>query len=89
MKHTFIVWEKVLHRAHWELFLEAIDLVQEEDDACLDEPARVADGVEKCQSFLHAIDSFVFKEQLIVFGDGDQEEDCCDVLKAVYPFLTF
>lgn len=42
MRHerlTIIVWEVVLHGADWELLLETIDLVQEQDDARLDEPS--------------------------------------------------
>lgn len=43
---TFIVREIILHRAHWKLFLKSVDLVQEQDDASLDKPPRVANAVE-------------------------------------------
>lgn len=85
---TFVVGEVVLHWADWELLLEAIDLVQEEDDGCLDEPPGVADGVEECESFLHTVDSLVFEKELIVFGDGDKEENGGDVLEAMNPLLS-
>ena len=49
---------------------------------------RVADGVEQCQGFLHTVDGLVFEEQLVVLGDGDQEEDGGDVLEAVNPLLS-
>lgn len=42
-KHTFIIRKVVLHRTRRKLFLEAIDLVEEEDDGCLDKPSAVAD----------------------------------------------
>ena len=89
LSHTFVVGEVVLHRAHRKLLLESIDLVQEKDDGRLHEPPRVADGVEQCQCLLHTVDRLVFEEQLIVLGDGDQEQDGGDVLEAVYPLLSF
>ena len=69
--HTFIVWEIVLHRTDWELLLEAVNLVKEEDDGGLDEPPRVADGIKKCESFLHTVDCLILEEKLVVLGDGD------------------
>ena len=39
---AFIVWEIILHRGNRKLFLEPVDLVQEQDDRGFDEPARVA-----------------------------------------------
>lgn len=84
---TFVVWEVVLHWAHWELLLEAVDLVKEQDDGRLDEPPRIANGVEQCEGFLHAVDRLVLEEELIVLGDGDEEEDCGDVLEAMDPLL--
>jgi len=86
---AFVVWEVVLHRAHRELFLETIDLVEEEDDGSLDKPSRIADGVEQGKGFLHTVDSLILEEKLVVFGDGDEEEDCSNVFEAMDPFLTF
>jgi hypothetical protein len=43
---TFIIWEIILHRANWQLFLEPVDLVQEQNDARLDKPSRIADAVK-------------------------------------------
>lgn len=43
---TLVVGEVVLHGADGKLLLEAVDLVQEENDGCLDEPTRVANRVE-------------------------------------------
>ncbi len=37
---------------------------------------------------MHTVNSLIFKEQLVVFRDGDKEEDGGDVLEAVYPFLS-
>lgn len=85
---ALVVGEVVLHGADGQLLLEAIDLVEEQDDGCLDEPPRVADGVEQCEGFLHTVDGLVLEQQLVVFGDGDEEEDGGDVLEAVYPLLT-
>src|SRR5690242_1277704 len=85
---TLVVGEVVLHGADGELLLEPIDLVQEQNDGCLDEPPRVADGVEQCEGFLHTVDGLVLEQQLVVLGDGDQEEDRGDVLKAVDPLLA-
>jgi len=45
-KHTFIVREVILHGTDGQLLLEAIDFIQEQDDGGLDEPPRVADGIE-------------------------------------------
>ena len=84
---TLIVWEVVLHRANGKLLLEPVDLVEEKNDGGLDEPPRIANRVEKCQGFLHTVDGLIFKEQLIVFRNSDQEEDSGDVLEAMDPLL--
>lgn len=86
---SLVVREVVLHRAHGELLLEAVNLVEEEDDRRLDEPARVADGVEQSQGFLHTVHCLIFEQKLVVFRDGDQEENGGHVLEAVDPLLTF
>jgi hypothetical protein len=86
---TFIIGEIVLHWACRELLLESIDLVEEQNDGCLNEPSGIADGIKKGQSFLHTVDGFVLEQKLVIFGNGDQEEDCGNILKAVYPFLSF
>lgn len=85
---TLVVGEVVLHGADGQLLLEAVDLVEEENDRGLDEPAGVANGVEQGECFLHTVDGLVLEQQLVVLGDGDQEEDGGDVLEAVDPLLT-
>jgi len=89
VRATFVVGEVVLHRAYGELLLESVDLVQEKDDAGLDEPSRIADTVEKCKSFLHTVHSFVFEQKLVVFRNGNQEQDGGNILEAVDPLLSF
>lgn len=84
---AFIIREIVLHRGDREFLLKPVDLVQKQDDRGLDKPSGVADRVKECESFLHSVDGFVFEEQLIVLGDGNEEKDGGDVLKAVDPFL--
>lgn len=86
---TLIVREVVLHGADGQLLLEAIDLVEEQNDGGLDEPSRVANRVEQCEGFLHTVDRLIFEKQLIVFGDGNQEENRSHVFEAVNPFLPF
>jgi hypothetical protein len=86
---TLVVGEVVLHRADGKFLLEAVDLVQEENDGCLDKPTRVANRVEQGQGFLHTVDSLIFEEKLVVLGDGDEEENGGDILEAVDPLLTF
>lgn len=88
VRTTLVIGEVVLHGADGQLLLEPIDLVQEQNDRCLDKPPRVADGIEQCEGFLHTIDCLVFKQQLIVLGNGDQEQDRSNVLEAVYPLLS-
>lgn len=87
IRSTFIIREIVLHRGDREFLLKPVDLVQKQDDRGLDKPSGVADRVKECESFLHSVDGFVFEEQLIVLGDGNEEKDGGDVLKAVDPFL--
>ena len=84
---TLVIGEVVLHGADGQLLLEPIDLVEEENDGRLDEPAGVADGVEQSEGLLHAVDRLVFEQQLVVLGDSDQEQDGGDVLEAVDPLL--
>lgn len=86
---TLVVGEVVLHGADGQLLLETIDLVQEENDGRLDEPTRVADRVEQGKRLLHTVDSLVLEQQLVVLGDGDQEENSGDVFEAVNPLLPF
>ena len=86
---AFIIRKVILHGGHWKFLLKSVDFVQEKDDRGLDKPSGVADRVEKSQSFLHSVDGFVFEEQLIVFGDGNEEKDGRDVLEAVDPLLPF
>ena len=86
---AFVVREVILHRRNRQLLLKSIDLVQEQDNGGLDEPPGIADGVEQGESLLHTVDGFIFEQELIVLGYGDEEEDGSDVLKAVDPLLTF
>lgn len=88
VRAALVVGEVVLHGADGQLLLEPVDLVQEQDDRCLDEPPGVADGVEQCEGFLHTVDGLVFEQKLVVLGDGDQEQDGGDVLEAVDPLLS-
>jgi hypothetical protein len=84
-----VVGKVVLHRAHGKLLLEAVNLVEEQNDRRLNEPARVADGVEQSQGLLHTVDRLIFKQKLVVFRNGDQEEDGGHVLETMDPLLTF
>ena len=68
---TFVVREVNLHGADRQFLLEAIDLVQEQDDTGLGEPPRVANAVEEGESFLHPVDRLVLEQKLIILGDGD------------------
>lgn len=88
-KLTIKVWEKVLHRREWQLFLKPINLVQEQDDGCLDEPFRVTDGLEQCQGFLHPVHVLVLQQQLIVFGYRHQKNDGRYMFEIPYPFTSF
>jgi hypothetical protein len=76
---SLIVGEVVLHRADGQLLLESINLV---------EPSRIADGVKQGECFLHTVDCLIFKQELIVLGDGDEEENGGNVLEAVDPLLS-
>lgn len=86
---SVVIWEVIAQGRMCQFLLEQIDLVQEEDDRGLDEPARVADGIEKSEGFLHSVDGFVFIEHLVVFGQGDEEHESRDIFEAMDPFLTF
>lgn len=85
---TFVVGEVLAHGRDRQLLLEAIDLVEEENDRRFYEPPRVADGVEERQGLLHAVDRLVLKKQLVVLGNSNQEHNRRDILKAVNPLLT-
>lgn len=84
---TLVVGEVVLHGADGKLLLKPVDLVQEQDDRRPNKPPRVADGVEQRQGLLHTVDRLVLEQKLVVLGNGDQEEDGCDVLETVDPLL--
>ncbi len=85
---ALVIREVVLHGADGELLLESIDLVQEQNDGRLDKPPRVADRVEQSQGFLHTVDRLILEQQLVVFRNGNQEENGSNVLKAVNPLLS-
>lgn len=85
---ALVVGEVVLHWADGQLLLESIDLVQEQDYGGLDEPPRVANGVKQGQCFLHTVHSLVLEKQLIVLGNGNEEENGGHVLEAVDPLLS-
>jgi hypothetical protein len=50
-----VIWEIPFKRRQRQLVFEEIDLVEEEDYRCLDEPLGVAYALEKHKSFLHLI----------------------------------
>jgi hypothetical protein len=85
---SFVVGEVVFHWAHGQLLLEAIDLVQEQNDRSLDEPPGVANGVEEGECFLHTVDGLILEKKLVVLGNGNKEEDSGNVLEAVNPLLS-
>lgn len=37
---------------------------------------------------MHSVHSFIFEQELVIFGDGDQEKDSGDILEAVDPLLS-
>jgi hypothetical protein len=68
--------------------LEQIRLVHEQDDARLSEPPRVGNALEETGRLVHAVNVRVFVERLVVFGDGDEEDEHVHVLEAVDPLLA-
>jgi len=46
------------------------------------------DAVEQGERLLHSIDSLVFEEQLVVFGDGNQKKNRSNIFKAMNPLLS-
>ncbi|KAG5463361.1 MAG: hypothetical protein BJ554DRAFT_8207 [Olpidium bornovanus] len=82
-----VVGEQLGQRRDEELLFEHVDLVQEEDDRRVDEPARVADRVEEREGLLHPVDVLVLEEHLVVLGDGDEEDDGRHVVEAVDPLF--
>lgn len=85
---TFVVWKVVLHGADGQLLLESVNLVQEQDDTGLDKPSRIANAVEEGEGFLHSVDGFIFEEQLVVLGDGDQKQNGGHILETMNPLLS-
>ena len=59
---TLVIGEVVIHGRDGQLLLEAIDLVEEENDAGLGEPSAVANRVEQRECFLHAVDRLVLEQ---------------------------
>ena len=85
---TLVVRKVILHWAHWELLLETIDLVQEQNYRRLDEPSRVANRIEQGEGFLHTVHCLVFEQKLVVLRNGDKEEYGGDILEAMDPLLS-
>lgn len=84
-----VVWEVLVERGAAELLTEEVDLVEEEDDGGAHEPARVDDGVEEDEGLHHAVLVAFFEQDLVVFAEGDAEDDGGDVFEAVDPFFAF
>lgn len=70
---SLVVGEVVFHGADRELLLESVDLVEEKNDAGLNEPPGVTDAVKESQSLLHTVDGLVLEQKLVVLGDSDEE----------------
>ncbi len=87
VRTTSVIAKIVSHGRDGELLFEKINLVEEKNDGSLDKPSRVADAVKERQGFLHTVDVFILVQQLIVFRDGDEEDDRCDILKQWIHFL--
>lgn len=80
------VFGKVLLQWHlWQLSLEQVDLVEEEDDGRPKEPARVDDRLEQDERLVHSVLAVLLEEDLIVLGEGDTEDDGGDGFEAVDP----
>ena len=52
---TGVFWKVVHERHFWELLLEHVDLVEEEDDGCPEEPPRVDHRLKQDEGFLHPV----------------------------------
>lgn len=86
---ALVIGEVVLHGADRQLLFEPIDLVQEQNYRRLNKPSRVTNRVEKGKGLLHSVDGLIFEQQLVVLGDGDEEQNSGHVLEAVDPLLAF
>jgi len=49
-----------------QLLLEKVALIQEQDHISPRKPLEVADLIKKSKRFVHAVDVFIFVEQLVV-----------------------
>jgi hypothetical protein len=78
---TSVLWEVVDERDLWQLLLKDINLVQEQDDRCPQEPARVDNRLEQHQRLLHTVLAVLLEKHLIVFGKGNTENDRGDRLE--------
>ena len=81
--------EMPLNRTDSKFLLELVNFVEEQDNATFAKPFRTADTIKQCKCLLNSVYTFVFEERLIILGDGNEEEDCGHILKAVYPLLPF
>jgi len=71
-----------------DFFGEEVAFIEEENHGRIVEPPRITYFLEQIQSFHHPICVFVLVQNLVIFGYGCNEQNCSDIFKAMYPFLS-
>lgn len=72
-----------MHKWHlWQLLLEHVNLVQEQDDGCPQEPPRVDDRLEQDERLLHPVLAVLLQQHLVVLAESNTEDDRRDSLEA-------
>ena len=77
-----------VHLLPYNLILQEIHFVQEEDNGDFGEGTMVGNGLENGSGFFQAVDPFVLQEFLVKFGGGGQKKNGRDFVKALEPFLS-
>ncbi len=83
---TFVALEIISEWDPPNLFLKQVHLVQEQNHGCLIEILVVTNVIKHAYALLHPVFLLIFVQHLVVFGDGGDKDNRCDVLKTMNPF---
>lgn len=80
-----VVWKVLRKGTRAKLLPEDVCLVQKEDNRGMVEPARIHNVVEELKGLNESILARIFGQQLVIFAQGNAEDDCCGVFKDLHP----
>lgn len=76
-----IVLEEVLECAGFDLLLEQVRLVEEENEGCVLKPLRASQFLEELEGLLHAVGLVVLLKNHVVLVQSNEEDDSLRLMR--------